>query len=134
MGSDALRQLDAFTTPGTLLRTAREARGISEREAADRLKLMPNYVGILERDDYEALRSPPFARGYLKSYGRFLGVDEEQLLQLFDDLQVERKVSAPQRVETRPMQLQSTGVGVVVGLVVLVIFVALLWWFRGTGA
>ena len=58
----------------TLLRAAREAQGMTEREAADRLNLMPDYVGILERDDYQALRSPPFARGYVKAYGRLLGL------------------------------------------------------------
>ena len=44
-------QLDAFATPGSLLRTAREKQGMTEREAADRLSVMPNDVGILERDD-----------------------------------------------------------------------------------
>ena len=54
-------------TPGTLLKSARTARGMTPREAADRLHLMPDYVGILERDDYQALRSPPFARRAVQS-------------------------------------------------------------------
>ncbi|MDZ7782286.1 MAG: helix-turn-helix domain-containing protein [Halioglobus sp.] len=85
MSEAALRQFDAFSTPGSLLRAAREAQGMSEREAADRLNLMPDYVGFLERDEYQSLRSPPFARGYVKSYGRLLGLDEQQLLALFDE-------------------------------------------------
>ena len=86
MTDDALQQVDAFTTPGTLLKAAREAQGIPEREAADRLNLMPDYVAILERDDYESLRSPAFARGYVRAYGKMLGLDEEQLLETFDQL------------------------------------------------
>lgn len=107
---------------------------MSEREAADRLKLMPDYVGILERDEYEALRSPPFARGYVKSYGRMLGVDQEHLLQLFDQLQTENRGAAPKRIKTQPLQLQRSGTGVVAGLVILLIFMLLLWWFSGTSA
>lgn len=107
---------------------------MSEREAADRLKLMPGYVGLLERDEYDALRSQPFARGYVKSYGRMLGVDEEHLLQLFDQLQAQNGGSAPKRIRTQPLQLQRTGNGVVAGLVVLLIFMLLLWWFSGTTA
>jgi len=124
-------QLDAFATPGTLLKAAREKQGLSAREAADRLNFMPNYVEILERDDYEALRSPPFARGYVKAYGRLLGLDEQQLLSLFDQVNTEAVVQRKPRVETRPQQFQRTGLGVVVGLGVLLLLVAALWWWGG---
>jgi cytoskeleton protein RodZ len=125
------RQLDAFTTPGTLLKAAREAQGIPEREAADRLNLMPGYVAILERDDYQALRSPTFARGYIKAYGKLLGLDEEQLLDSFDQLREGDPVQEQKMVETRPLQLQRTGLGVVTGLGVLLLLVLALWWWQG---
>jgi len=128
---DAARQLDAFTTPGTLLKSAREAQHIPEREAADRLNLMPDYVAILERDDYKALRSPPFARGYIKAYGKLLGLDEEQLLASFDQLCKGEQVEEQRRVQTRPLQLQRTGLGVVIGLAVLLLLVLALWWWQG---
>jgi len=62
VSDDSSPQLDAFLTPGTLLRTAREAQKLSQREVADRLHLMPGYPAIIERDDYQALRHPAFAR------------------------------------------------------------------------
>ena len=77
------QQIDAFLTPGTLLKTAREAQELSEREVADRLHLMPGYPAIIERDDYQALRHPAFARGYVKAYGKLVGVDEKRLLDAF---------------------------------------------------
>jgi cytoskeletal protein RodZ len=131
------RQLDAFTTPGTLLKAAREAQGIPEREAADRLNLMPGYVAILERDDYQALRSPPFARGYVKAYGKLLGLDEGQLLDSFDQLRDRDRdrdqvqVQQQKRIEAKPLQLQRTGLGVMVGLAVLLLLVLALWWWQG---
>jgi len=127
----ALRQFDAFSTPGSLLRAAREAQGMSERGAADRLNLMPGYVGILERDEYQSLRSPPFARGYIKSYGRLLGLDEKQLMALFDEQWAGRRSPVASRLAARPAPLQRTGVGVVISLVVLVLLVLALWWWRG---
>jgi cytoskeleton protein RodZ len=130
VNEQAGRQVDAFTTPGSLLKAARLAEGMSEREAADRLNLMPDYVGIIERDDYDALRSPAFARGYVRAYGRLLGLEEQPLLELFDELGG-AQVEAPGRIETRPMQLQATGVGVVIGLAVLLLLVVLLWWWKG---
>ena len=130
MTDDAPQQVDAFTTPGTLLRAAREAQGIPEREAADRLNLMPGYVAILERDDYQALRSPPFARGYVKAYGKLLGLDEEKLLGAFDQLYTSAEPNGLKRVETRPLQLQRTGMGVIIGLAVLAVLVLGLWWLN----
>lgn len=123
-------QIDAFTTPGLLLRAARERQGMSEREAADRLNFMPDYVGILERDDYQALRSPPFARGYVKAYGRLLGLDEQHLMSVFDQVNVAAPVQQEKRTETRPLQLQRTGLGVVIGLGVLLLLVLVLWWWE----
>jgi cytoskeletal protein RodZ len=129
--NEELRQIDAFTTPGTLLKAARVAEGMSEREAADRLNLMPTYVAILEQDDYEALRSPPFARGYVRAYGRLLGIDEPELLALFDELAASAPGRERKRIETRPLQLQHTGLGIVVGIGVLLLLVCVLWWWQG---
>jgi cytoskeletal protein RodZ len=123
-------QIDAFTTPGSLLKKARIAQGMSEREAADRLNFMPNYVAILERDDYPALRSPPFARGYVKAYGRLLGLDEQHLMSVFDAQHVPELPPQEKRVDARPVQLQRTGLGVVIGLGVLVLLVGALWWWE----
>ena len=130
MTSDISGQVDAFITPGTLLRSARLAEGWSEREVADRLNLMPGYVAILERDDYQALRSPAFARGYVRSYGQLMGLDETELLRAFDDLR-EGKQQEKKRVETKTLQLQRTGLGIVVGLVTLLLLVAGLWLWQG---
>ncbi len=130
--SDAIpSQVDAFITPGSLLKVAREQQGLSQREAADRLNFMPGYVAILERDDYQALRSPPFARGYIKAYGRLLGIDEDRLLEVFDQMREQQSPQVKTRVETRPLQLQQTGLGVVIGLAVLSLLVLGLWWWQG---
>lgn len=122
-------QLDAFASPGSMLRAEREAQGMTRREAADRLHFMPDYVAILERDDYRALRSPSFARSYIKAYGRLLGMDVSSLLAAYDRL-VEATPAPPQRVQSRPVQLQRTGIGVVTGLAVLALLVVALWWWE----
>ncbi len=133
MTNDVLRQVDAFITPGTLLRTARQARGLDEKEVAERLNWIPGYVAVIERDDYQALRRPAFARGYIKAYGRLVGVDEAELLSAFE--QYEESVCELGRSPSRsgPPQLHRTGPGVVIGLVVLLLLVAALWWWHQGG-
>lgn len=130
MTTDVSPQVEAFVTPGTLLRKARLAEGFTEREVEDQLNLMPGYVSILERDDYQSLRSPAFARGYVRAYGQLMKLDETELLRAFDE-QRESWEQEKKRVETRSLQLQSTGAGVVIGLVTLLLLFFALWWWSG---
>lgn len=129
MTSDVSKQVDDFVTPGTMLRSARQARELSTREVEDQLNLMPGYVDILEHDDYQALRAPAFARGYVRAYGLLMDLDEAELLEAFDEQRAQRD-EQKKRVETRPLQLQRTGAGVIVGLVILMMLFAGLWWWQ----
>ncbi|MFK7977305.1 MAG: helix-turn-helix domain-containing protein [Halioglobus sp.] len=126
-----LNQVDAFSTPGGLLRAGREAQGVSQREVADALNLIPRYVNLLEDDDYASLPNEAFARGYIKAYGRFLDIGEEQLLPLYDEVLAREPLQEKGRIETRPLQLQATGMGVVIGLTTLALLLAMLWWWQG---
>ena len=125
-------ELDIAVSPGLLLKAEREKQGIPEREAADRLNWMPDYVAVIESDSYDKLRNPAFARGYVKAYARLLGLDQDKLLLAFDRNR-EQNASAVEsrRKETKPLHLQNTGVAVVVGLVVLLVLVVFMWW-RGS--
>lgn len=132
MSVEGAEQLDFVgLSPGAMLRTGRESQGISEREAAERLNWLPRYVSMIELDDYQALRSPAFARGYIRAYGRLLNLDEEELIAAFEVLTDGAfEGGKGRRVTTEPLQLQRTGVGIVVGLVALAMLVAGLWWWQ----
>jgi cytoskeleton protein RodZ len=75
-------QLPGF--PGYLLRQAREEQGISQKEAARDLHLTSNVINALEEDNFESIRSFLFARGYIRSYARHLGLDGQALVAEFD--------------------------------------------------
>ena len=132
MANEAVEQLNLVSpSPGAMLRAAREVQKMSEREAADRLNWLPRYVGQIESDDYESLRSPAFARGYIRAYGKMLALDEEELITAFEILTEGLfEGGRGKRVATEPLQLQRTGIGIVVGLVVLGLLIAGLWWWQ----
>ena len=130
MSDGQTSQRDLAVSPGALLRDAREAQELSQREVADRLHLMPGYPAIIERDEFHTLRHPAFARGYVKAYGKLMGVDEKRLLDAFDRLQAEAADPEPRKIRTPPLQLQHTGVAVVVGLLLLALLVVAIWWWR----
>ncbi len=136
--SDRLpQQLDLVTaTPGQQLRTARLGRNMPEDEVAERLNWLPSYVSIIERDNYRALRRPAFARGYVKAYGKLLALEEAELMRAFDALEGENAAgAAARRVSSNGLApLQRTGLGVVVGLVVLALLLVGLWYWQGLNA
>ena len=66
------------------LRAAREARGWSLRQAAERLHITEAQVKGLEEENYAALPGAAFARGFLKNYARLLNMDPEPMLKAYD--------------------------------------------------
>lgn len=123
----------AMPSPGARLKAARLSKDISDTEVAQSLNWMPAYVGMIERDDYQSLRQPAFARGYVQAYARLLDLDQSLLLREFDELRGGVAAEGRRRVSGQPLQLQHTGVGVVIGLTVLFMLVVALWWWQGGG-
>tara|TARA_B110000503_G_scaffold120342_1_gene182912 strand:- start:1643 stop:2560 length:918 start_codon:yes stop_codon:yes gene_type:complete len=75
-------QLPGF--PGHLLRQAREEQGLSQMEAARDLHLTSKVINAIEEDNFELIPSFVFARGYIRSYARHVGLDGQILVAAFD--------------------------------------------------
>ena len=65
---------------GYRLRRAREARGLTVDEVADRIRIRKEYVLAMEQGQFDALPSPFYARSYLRTYAHFLGLDASAIL------------------------------------------------------
>lgn len=68
-------------TLGEKLREAREERGISVSEVAEQTRISPLYISSIEKDDYKPLPGGIFNKGFVKSYAKFIGIDEHEALQ-----------------------------------------------------
>lgn len=73
-----------LASPGARLRTAREERGLSIEEVADRLRLNEALVLAMEEDRFGLLGAPVFARGHLKNYAALVGAPEREVMAGFD--------------------------------------------------
>ncbi len=71
-------------TPGTQLRSAREAMHLTAPDIAARLHLDLRIIEALEADRYEELRAPAYVCGYLRSYGRQVGLDGDTLVRAYE--------------------------------------------------
>lgn len=70
---------------GERLRQAREAKGLSLKQAAQRLALRAKVLEALEGCRFQELPEPALARGYLRRYALLLGLDPEPLLALYPE-------------------------------------------------
>lgn len=70
--------------PGETLRIAREAKSWSIVEVAAQLNLTPERLGQIEAGAFDKLPGTTFARGYLRTYAKLLGVDQTEIVQEFD--------------------------------------------------
>ena len=66
-----------------LLRTTREAKGLSLDEVVEITRVRRAYLEALEQAAYDVLPTRAFAIGHVKAYAKALGLDEEALAEMF---------------------------------------------------
>ncbi len=89
-------------TLGQYLRSAREAMGIDLRDAAQQTRISANYLKALEEEDFMKLPGEVFVKGFLKSYGRFLRLEEREVMKRYAEL--EPQLSTPYAAEEEEKQ------------------------------
>jgi cytoskeleton protein RodZ len=73
-------------TLGEKLRQAREARGTSISDVAEQTRISAHYLACIENDDFRTLPGGIFNKGFVKSFARAVGVDEQEALQDYAQL------------------------------------------------
>ena len=123
-GDNAYTRLSA----GERLREARTKMGLTLDSAAARTRIRREYLEALETMDPRGLPAQAYAIGYLRTYARFLNLDEAALVDQFKaeaDTQTGRATpTAPQ--QQREIKLPKGLIGVVF-ILMLVGLVA--WWY-----
>ncbi|MCI0418624.1 MAG: DUF4115 domain-containing protein [Acidobacteria bacterium] len=85
---------------GISLKRERELRGISLDEISKATKISVRLLEAIEKDRFDILPEGVFRKSFIKSYAKYLGMNEEQILQEYA-LQVELR-AAPQASPERP--------------------------------
>ena len=70
---------------GENFQRAREAKGLTLEEAAARTRILPQYLKAVEDNNYAKLPDEVFAKGFVRSYARILGLDETTVIRQFDE-------------------------------------------------
>lgn len=120
---------------GSKLREARSRRKLSLAEAEAATKIRSRYLQAIENDDWDQLPGETYARAFIRTYGRFLGLDGERLAE--EQRRSSGSASPAERLprvdpRPRPVRRRRPGggrrlpSGVVAGVVVALVVAALL--------
>ncbi|QOL26977.1 DUF4115 domain-containing protein [Thalassotalea sp. LPB0316] len=79
--------------PGRLLSDARQAKGLTIEQVAEKLNFRKGLVIDIEADQFDRTLPSTFNRGYLKNYAKLVEVPEEDVLSSYEMLGVAEKQS-----------------------------------------
>ncbi|PKY10095.1 helix-turn-helix domain-containing protein [Acidithiobacillus marinus] len=115
------------------LRSAREARGWTLRQAAAQLHITEIQVQGLEEGNYSVLPGATFARGFLKNYARILGLDPEPLLRSYDASNASSALSPTRQLlpDGESPLLDYSKRTLLISFLIVVAVVVAVWWFWG---
>jgi cytoskeleton protein RodZ len=68
---------------GKRLREAREGRGLSLVQVQAATRIRRTFLEALEEEHFDQLPGDVYARGFIRNYARFLGLDPEETLQAY---------------------------------------------------
>jgi cytoskeleton protein RodZ len=77
------RKVSSVGELGDLLRTTREEQNLSIEQVEEITRIRHVFLEALEDERFEDLPGGVYARGFLRTYGRLLGLDPEELMQRY---------------------------------------------------
>jgi cytoskeleton protein RodZ len=115
------------------LRNAREARGWTLKQVAERLHITEIQVQGLEEGNYAVLPGATFARGFLKNYARILDLDPEPLLRNYDAANAGSGISPTRQLlpDGESPLLDYSKRTLLISFLILIAVIVAVWWFWG---
>lgn len=71
-------------SPGQRLSRARSQRNLSHEDVAKHLNLSVSMVKAIESDNFKSLPGRAFVKGYLRNYGKLVGIAPDELVKAFE--------------------------------------------------
>ncbi|HTH93897.1 MAG TPA: RodZ domain-containing protein [Rhodocyclaceae bacterium] len=133
---DAPVEVPPLPLPGTALREAREAHGYSLADVSLALKFGVRQLEALENDDYSNLKGTTFVRGFVRSYARYLKLDEVPLLKALEP-RLPAPVAEVKVVESMDAEMPTQGADIhsrrAYAIAIAVLLLGALAWFAVQG-
>jgi cytoskeletal protein RodZ len=130
-------------TLGEKLKKLRSDKRIALNEISRVTKIRIEYLQCLEDGKYDGLPADVYVRGFLKSYGDFLGVDENSLVKLFEkETGIRKNLEkgknlGKKKSKTKPLNISVfifTPKKIVLSLVAILVFGVFFYLYREAGS
>jgi cytoskeletal protein RodZ len=96
-----------MTEFGQLLRQAREAKGVSLAQAERATRIRRDYLEALEAHEFAHLPATTYARGIVRNYAAYLGLDPAEMLAGYEGLTDTRPASFEVMPATKPLDMSA---------------------------
>jgi cytoskeleton protein RodZ len=119
---------------GTTLRETRNRRKLDLSEVETAIKIRVRFLRAMENEEWDALPGDTYARGFIRTYANYLGLDGERLAEDFRaEAGREGGKPVPKRVEPVPAAFKERKPRVPARLVLVVVSLGLLGLLIGIG-
>ncbi len=128
-------QPDNVARPGDMLRQAREQLGYSQIDIANRLRLRQSVINDIESNCFDCEKISTFTRGYVRSYAKYVGLDDVAVVALLDDYGHSKPKAQEMQSFSRRTNREahdSRIMGLTWILAVIFVGVTAVWWWQNS--
>jgi cytoskeleton protein RodZ len=133
-------EVESTAAFGDWLRRQREMREISLRDIADRTKISLRYLQAMEDDRFDLLPAPIFAKGFLREYARYVGLNPDEVVNHYlsvqqqgspeeEGVKKDSTLAGQRPARPKPVRNWTYGLFLLLAVLVLVGLVAALAWY-----
>jgi cytoskeletal protein RodZ len=114
-------------TVGGILKEARAARKVTLVQAETATKIRLKFLAAIESDDYSSLPSLSYAKGFVKNYSEYLGLDSSMVLAFFrrQTTEVSKSSLLPKRDQVNASGFQLTPGKFLAGILSILVLIFL---------
>ncbi|HEX5167194.1 MAG TPA: RodZ domain-containing protein [Thermomicrobiales bacterium] len=96
-----------MTEFGQTLRQAREAKSVSLAQAERATRISRTYLGALEQHEFSELPAATYARGIVRNYAAYLGLEPAEMLAAYEALTDSKPASFEVMPATKPLDMST---------------------------
>ncbi len=135
MKSETENNVDASSSiqAGTMLKNKREELGLTQRQIADRLRLRVSIIEQIESNELQSQKVATFTRGYIRSYAKAVGLDEEEVLATLGELKDDAESSVEMQSFSRKTKVARHNNRLMLmtwGIFIIIAGISSLWWWQ----
>lgn len=109
------------------LKTSREAAGHSLEDIAAMLRIRLVYLRAIEAGQYDILPAGPYVRGFLRTYANALGLDEAEVLSLYEQETGKKDETFQTKATKSQKNNQIPFIAAIVFSIILIIVIGIGW-------